>query len=487
MTAFKQVKNGSKSTLDGAINDTVTAIDIQPGHGDIRFPDSVYGPYWLTIWDKAAYPDPRDDPEAEIVLVSDRTEDEFTVDRGVLGTTAYAHADGSAIEMLLLDEHFNEVYSAIQTTETDIDAVEAALAGLATVATTGSYNDLTDQPAVVQSVVAGTGITVDNTDPVNPVVSADATVSDWGDIGGTLSDQTDLQAALDAKANTSHTHTASQVTDFDTEVSNNTDVAANTAARHTHSNSSVLNATTASFLTADETKLDGIEAGADVTDATNVAAAGAVMESDTSTASMSFVVDEDNMSSNSATKVPTQQSVKAYVDTEIAGVGGGGGGQWELIYSYVASSDLNSHTISGLDLDTDTQYKLVTILPNTSGNGQRWRLNGVSSTTNYRYSYTSLQGAAVGGLSGTDNRYAATADIDAGVTQVTELVMTKLSGGITRVHGRTINRSTAINTANELYTLIYNDTTNITSIEFHPTQWYVYTGSQFYIYKIVKS
>jgi hypothetical protein len=44
-------------------------------------------------------------------------------------------------------------------------------------------------------------------------------------------------------------------------------------------NGSVLAATTASFLTADETKLDGIEALADVTDATNVAAAGAVMES----------------------------------------------------------------------------------------------------------------------------------------------------------------------------------------------------------------
>ncbi len=44
--------------------------------------------------------------------------------------------------------------------------------------------------------------------------------------------------------------------------------------------SSVLTATTASFLTADETKLDAIEASADVTDATNVDAAGAVMESD---------------------------------------------------------------------------------------------------------------------------------------------------------------------------------------------------------------
>ena len=52
------------------------------------------------------------------------------------------------------------------------------------------------------------------------------------------------------------------------------------SASHTHSNKAILDATTASFTAADETKLDGIESGADVTDATNVNAAGAVMESD---------------------------------------------------------------------------------------------------------------------------------------------------------------------------------------------------------------
>jgi len=62
-----------------------------------------------------------------------------------------------------------------------------------------------------------------------------------------------------------------------------------------------------------------VEDGADVTDATNVNAAGAVMNSDTSTSAMQFVVDEDNMSSDSATKVPTQQSVKAYVDSQAGG------------------------------------------------------------------------------------------------------------------------------------------------------------------------
>lgn len=44
--------------------------------------------------------------------------------------------------------------------------------------------------------------------------------------------------------------------------------------------SSVLAATTASFTTADESKLDGIEASADVTDAINVEAAGALMDSE---------------------------------------------------------------------------------------------------------------------------------------------------------------------------------------------------------------
>ena len=93
---------------------------------------------------------------------------------------------------------------------------------------------------------------------------------------GEVSDA-ELAAGLATKANTVHNHTAADVTDFDTEVANNAEVAANSAARHTHANSGVLNATTASFLTADETKLDNIENLADVTDATNVAAAGAVM------------------------------------------------------------------------------------------------------------------------------------------------------------------------------------------------------------------
>lgn len=68
------------------------------------------------------------------------------------------------------------------------------------------------------------------------------------------------------------------------------------------------------FANGDKTKLDGIETGANVTDAANVNAAGATMNTDTNVSGNSWVLDEDSMSSNDATKVPTQQSVKAYVD-----------------------------------------------------------------------------------------------------------------------------------------------------------------------------
>jgi len=153
----------------------------------------------------------------------------------------------------------------------------------------------------------------------------------------------DTDANLKARANHTGTQTASTISDFAATVSANTDVAANTTARHTHSNKALLDtytqteanladavtkkhahanqatldATTASFTTAQETKLTGIEALADVTDAANVDAAGATMNTDATLAGNSYFLDEDAMTSNSDTKVPSQQSVKAYVDAAI--------------------------------------------------------------------------------------------------------------------------------------------------------------------------
>lgn len=49
---------------------------------------------------------------------------------------------------------------------------------------------------------------------------------------------------------------------------------------------------------------------------------GAVMETDNTTLNMQFVIDEDLMVSNLDTKVPTQQSVKSYVDSKLNAVSG---------------------------------------------------------------------------------------------------------------------------------------------------------------------
>ncbi len=63
------------------------------------------------------------------------------------------------------------------------------------------------------------------------------------------------------------------------------------------------------FADGDKTKLSGIEESADVTDAENVEAAGALMAS--------ALLDEDTMASDDATKPASQQSVKAYVDARV--------------------------------------------------------------------------------------------------------------------------------------------------------------------------
>ena len=62
--------------------------------------------------------------------------------------------------------------------------------------------------------------------------------------------------------------------------------------------------------------------------------AGAVMNTDTTTASMDFVIDEDDFSSNSDTKVPTQQSVKAYIASYLDRVG-----------TYIWSDTQPAHTL----------------------------------------------------------------------------------------------------------------------------------------------
>lgn len=95
--------------------------------------------------------------------------------------------------------------------------------------------------------------------------------------------------------------------------------------------------------------------GGGVTESTSLTdTADLTYNADTDASEKGWTIDEDNMASDSATKVPTQQSVKAYVDTQVAGAGGGA---WEYIntYSSTGSTKIDIATIS-------TTYKHLMIV-----------------------------------------------------------------------------------------------------------------------------
>lgn len=110
----------------------------------------------------------------------------------------------------------------------------------------------------LQSVVAWTNITVDNTDPLNPIINA----TGWG--GGWAVDSVFGRTWVVTAQ--SWDYTADQVTETATKVF----VTPSEKTAITHSNRAVLDATTASFTTADETKLDWIEAWAEVNNISDV-------------------------------------------------------------------------------------------------------------------------------------------------------------------------------------------------------------------------
>ena len=77
------------------------------------------------------------------------------------------------------------------------------------------------------------------------------------------------------------------------------------------------------------------------------------------------LLDEDNMASDSATQAPTQQSVKAYVDTQIAGISSGG---LTPLNTTTASSDATIDITSDIDSTYDVyEIHLVRVVPASDG------------------------------------------------------------------------------------------------------------------------
>lgn len=246
----------------------------------------------ITAFVSASYTVGTEFQEGDIIVIASATDE---ADR------TWIHNGGTAVT----DADFTRVSSTL----TD-GSVRAALSG------TGAIN-----------YTAGTGVITIDADAI------DGTLLDWGVTG----DQ--IYAGLIPVLDTGGNFTATEIEGVLSELQGNINATANvstalstgTVTATTYGITSdgstddvILAAATislAGLLTgADKTKLDGIEPLADVTDAINVDAAGAVMNTDTTTAAMSFVIDEDTMASDLATQVPTQQSVKAYVDNSISAI-----------------------------------------------------------------------------------------------------------------------------------------------------------------------
>lgn len=151
----------------------------------------------------------------------------------------------------------------------------------------------------------------DNLPKKFPAVLFTSGGSAWGSITGTLSNQTDLQSALDTKQPLA----------------------------------TVLTNTTAAFTTEQQTKLSNIESAADVTDEANVVTAldGATLTAVTVAGTDKVLVQDASDSSN--LKTVTAQS--------IADLGGGGGGSTTNNYSSIAAPQLFNPDASGVSGDMD--------------------------------------------------------------------------------------------------------------------------------------
>lgn len=208
----------------------------------------------------------------------------------------------------------------------------STVTGLATVATSGSYNDLLNQPdlSVLNDVVTEVNLAAfpatGNSDFVyiaedtgymyrwNGTGYTQLTdqTAIWGQVTGTLSNQTDLVTELNSRdtanrsrANHTGTQLASTISDFQTTVSANADVTANTAKR--------------SYPSADETKLAGIEAGAQVNTVSSVAAKTGAVTLVKADVGLGNVDNTSDATKNAATATLTNKTLStgSVIDTNV--------------------------------------------------------------------------------------------------------------------------------------------------------------------------
>ena len=185
------------------------------------------------------------------------------------------------------------------------------------------------------------------------------------------------------------------------------------------------------------------------TGAINSAAITATSFTGASGASITAFLDEDNMNSNSATAVPTQQSVKAYVDSEISGISS----------SFTLAADSGSNdtfTTGGTLTFSGTSNEIETTVSNdaiTIGLVNAPTVSGTMTAGNFTTAGQITDGAATlsdgsitGGVAATFSGAITGGSLTDGTATMTGGALTGLTGALTTsgtVTGGTLTDGTA--------------------------------------------
>jgi hypothetical protein len=174
-------------------------------------------------------------------------DDNFVTDaeKIVIGNTSGTNTGDQTIPVTGVD------FDAVGTDNSDNNAVNTLYSGLATSKQDTLVSGTNIKTINGESLLGATDIVITGggglaTTDIDTLAELNAIITD-----ATLIDTADARLS-DARTPTAHTHTASEVTDFDTEVSNNTSVAANTSKISFDSTSSTRLANTSGTNTGDQ-------------------------------------------------------------------------------------------------------------------------------------------------------------------------------------------------------------------------------------------
>ncbi len=108
--AFLKKANCSRTIINqiGGINASDVFLIVSDASSFPSSPD-----FLITIWDKITFPEPCDDPNQEILKVTNVVGNTFTILRGQEDTIGASHANGQAVESLITAGTFENIENEI--------------------------------------------------------------------------------------------------------------------------------------------------------------------------------------------------------------------------------------------------------------------------------------------------------------------------------------------------------------------------------------